>query len=257
MGGQRDRGASLWEVHRSKPALLASLMFIGATAFFGSSNAGVVTWAEFAPAPLLGVQTTYALGGGSLVDVTLTTDARRAITASNFDSLGSTETGLDYVQLRSLNSGGPGGAPATAQTVLTFSNFRAGIGHIRAFLWVGGVNGRSAPIGLTSSVPGVIQTSAQVGSTFDLSATETFPIAWGAAVGHFTTSASVGTDSRAIVIDIGSVAQVGTITMTVPQHIDDGISFGIGEEADLATPTDRATGGRIKRSPRLSRFGVR
>lgn len=189
-----------------------------------------VSWADFITTqPPVGVPTTVELGGGSTIDVTVATGGTQGLGGNDAGGVGAMETGLDYCRLRELtifNGGGAGSVPTT----LTFINFVPGPGHLRGFLMIGAVAGLSSPITVTSSVAGAVQGWAQVGSTFDLAPTNASPITWNPLAGTFVTNATTGNDSDGIVVDVGPLAAAGAITLSLSQHLNDGIVFSIGEE---------------------------
>jgi hypothetical protein len=212
---------------------------------------GAVTWGDFITSmPVAGVTTTVSLGGGSSVDVLVSTGGTQGISAADFGATGATATGLDYQHLIAFgifNGGGSG----TVTTTILFTNFHAGPGHVSGYLMVAAVNGQSSPITLSSSVPGAVQTWTQCGETFDLNPDNTWPISWAPASGQLTTDAPVGIDSDGIVIRVGSIAQCASVTITLQQYLNDGIIFSIGEEVGFATsvperPQRLLTWGRIK-----------
>lgn len=210
-------------------------------------QAATTTWGDFVSStPVVGVPTTVSLGGGSTVDVTLSTGGTQGISASGQGSLGSTETGLGYTDLNILAIFN-GGGTSTVPTVIQFSNFQPSANHVRGFLAVGAVHANSSPITVTSSVAGAVQTWTQTGSAFDFGPSNAFPIAWNAASGTFTTAATIGNDSKVIVIDVGSLSQYGTITLSLNQHLSDGVIFAFGEQVAAAVPAT---------SPLAQLFGV-
>ncbi|MFN8176855.1 MAG: hypothetical protein U0167_02960 [bacterium] len=213
-----------------------------------AASSGPVTWGAFTTTPLhAGTATTVSLGGGSTVDVLVNTGGTQGIGAADIGTTGAVATGLDYQHLIVFgiyNGGGAGSVPTT----ITFSNFHVGSGHVAGYVMVGAANGASSPITVTSSVP--VQTWTQAGDTFDLDPNNTSPIFWNPLSGVFTTSAPVGNDSDGIVVRMGSLAQYGTVTISLQQPLDDGVDFSIGEEVASTTgapgPPSGVSWGRIK-----------
>lgn len=205
-------------------------------ALCGGAQAGEVTWGNAYPTTV-GVATSISLGGGSTVDLTVTTGGAQGLTNDDLALAGAVETGLDYTHLTTLAifNGGGSGSVATA---LLFSNFNPGPGHVRGFVMVGAVDELTSVITSTSSVPGAVQTWSQVGTSFAVGVGNEDPIAWTPATGLITHGSGVeGIDSGGIVIDVGSIAQYGTITLTLDQHLSDGILFAFGEEAAPPVPS--------------------
>jgi hypothetical protein len=163
------------------------------------------------------------------VRVTVSTGGTQGITTDNLGTLGSAETGLDYDHLRHLaifNGGGTG----SVATTLTFTNIQVGSSHLRGLLMVGAINATSSPVTVTSSVAGRVQTWTVVGTPFDLSPFNSFAVAWNPASGHITTEAASGNDSRCIVLDLGDLTTDGDVTISLSQHLNDGIVYAFGEE---------------------------
>jgi hypothetical protein len=211
--------------------LATPLLFVSA----GGARAGVVTWGSGFPAST-GTPTTVSLGGGSTVQLAVTTGGTRGINAVDLGTSGTAETGLDYTNLRTVAIFNGGGSSSVV-TTLTFTNFVPGPRHMRGFIMVGAVDELSTPITVTSSVIGAVQTWTQVGSSFDMSATEADPITWNAGSGQLSTSTVDNSiDSDGIVLDIGSIEQYGTITLSLSQHLQDGIYYSIGEEMAPEVP---------------------
>lgn len=199
------------------------------------ARAGVVTWGSGFPAST-GTPTTVSLGGGSTVQLAVSTGGTQGLNHVDLGPLGAAETGLDYTNLRTLAIFNGGGSSSVV-TTLTFTNFVPGSRHVRGFIMVGAVDELSTPITLTSSVGGAVQTWTPVGSSFDISATDADPISWNAGSGQLSTSTiDNGIDSDGIVLNIGSIEQYGTITLTLSQHLQDGIHYSIGEEVAPEVP---------------------
>lgn len=205
-------------------------------------QAAPVTWADFTSPPPVGVPTTIALGGGSTVDITVTTGGAQGLSGVVSGNTGLSETGLAYSNLSCLAIFNGGGS-TTVPTTLEFSNFVPGALHIRGFLMVGAVNAASSPITVTSSVAGRVASWSVVGVPFTIGS-DSSPITWNASTGEFTTSAPVGNDSKGIVVDIGHIGLNGTITVSLSQHLNDGILFASGEEADSPLDVPSAILGR-------------
>jgi len=200
------------------------------------ARAGVVTWGTGWPT-VSGTPATLSLGGGSTVDVTVTTGGAQGLSEGSVGPLGAVETGLDYSQFNYLgifNGGGDG----NVTTTLTFTNFVPGPHHVRGLLMIGQLDERSVPVTLTSSVGGAVQTWSQVGNTFPMGAGNSDPTTWNAASGQISTPLDDdGNDSSGIVLDIGSLSQYGTITVTLSQALPDGVSYAIGvETAPVVVP---------------------
>ncbi|MFN0149634.1 MAG: hypothetical protein ACKVU1_02855 [bacterium] len=175
-----------------------------------------------------------SLGGGSTVDVTVNTGGTQGISFADYNAIGAMESGLDYSDLTAFgifNGGGPG----AVTTTIVYSNFQVAPAHASGYLFVGAVNGASSPITVTSSVPGAVETWTQVGSTFDLDASNSMPIGWNAPSGTFTTDAPVGIDSDGIIVEVGVLSQYSSITISLQQFLNDGIVFSIGEEINTST----------------------
>jgi len=197
---------------------------------FSTPARALVTWGDFVEStPPPGAPTTVSLGGGSTVQVTVTTGGTQGITGSTWGTLGALETGLGYTALNMLGIFN-GGGQASVHTVVQFSNFQPGAHHVRGFIGIGALNGFSSPVTVTSSLAGAVQTWTQVGSAFDFGPANSFPITWNAPSGTFTTTAAITNDSKVIVLDVGSLAQYSTITLSLEQWLDDGVVFVIGEE---------------------------
>jgi len=215
-----------------RPNLTALLLLLGLV-FCSDAVAADVTWGSAYPLTV-GVPTSVSLGGGSTVDLTVTTGGTQGLGFGGLGSAGSSETGLGYTSLTTLvifNGGGGG----SVTTTLLFSNFTPGPSHARGFVMVGAVDELTSAITLTSSVPGAVQTWSQVGTSFAVSPGNEDPIAWTPATGQITHGVGTeGIDSGGIVIDVGSIAQYGTITLTLDQALGDGIHYAFGEE--VATP---------------------
>ncbi len=193
------------------------------------AQGGEVHWAHFPGNVTAGPVFTLPLSIGSSVDVQVSTGGTHGLTAVSNEAMGAAATGLAYDSLHVLaifNGGGPG----SVTTTITFSNFQLAPDHRRGFFLVGAVNGMSSPVTMTATVPGRVQTWTTVGETFDYGPTNSFAITWDAPTGTFQTSAPVGIDSRCIVLDVGSLASNGTITVTTQQALVDGIVFALGEE---------------------------
>ncbi len=221
--------------------LAASVAFASSMLVPSAAHAGPVTWGTGYPSSV-GVATTVSLGGGSTVDLTVTTGGTQGLTPQDLGPVGATETGLDYSQLRTLAIFN-GGGTSSVTTTLTFTNFNPRPQHLRGFIMVGAVDELSTPITVTSSVGGAVQGWTQVGSDFDISPGNSDPIAWNAASGQFTTATvDNGIDSGGIVVDVGSIAQYGTITLTLNQHLQDGIQYSFGEESSPLAPMSSAWG---------------
>jgi hypothetical protein len=180
------------------------------------------------------VPTTVSLGGGSSVDVTVTTGGTRGISSVDYDTTGAAATGLDYTDLTVFGIFNGGGSGSVATTIV-FSNFQVGPAHVAGHLFVGAVNGSSSPLAVTSSVPGAVQTWSQIGSSFDLDPSNAWEISWNPQPGTFTTDAPIGIDSDGIVIGVGALNQYGSISITLQQFLNDGIVFSIGEESSSST----------------------
>jgi hypothetical protein len=200
-----------------------------------ASAAGSVRWGDFAASvPHAGSTTTVSLGDGSTVDITITTGGTQLVRAHNLGDPGIAETGLAYDSLTvfSIFNGGGG---TTVPTTIVYSNFHLGASHVRGYLFLGGVSGRSSPITVTSSLPGAVATWPDIGQTFDLSPSETSQISWDPSAGQFTTAAPVGNDSRGIVVSPGDLRQYTSITISLAQHLDDTVLFSIGQETQAST----------------------
>lgn len=216
--------------------LLATLTIVSLTSLSSAVQAATTTWGDFlSSTPVASVPTTVSLGGGSTVDVTVTTGGTQGITAANQGSLGSSETGLGYTSFITFLIFNGGGS-TNVSTVIQFSNFQPGAKHLRGFLAVGAVNGASSPITATSSVAGAVQTWTQTGNAFDLGPSNSFPITWNSSNGTFTTTAPMTNDSQVIVVDVGSLNQYGTITLSLSQYLNDGITFSFGEQTAPGVP---------------------
>jgi hypothetical protein len=205
-----------------------------------SMASGPVTWGDFgASLPSVGVPTTVSLGGGSTVDVTVTTGGTQGISAADYEDVGVAATGLSYTNLNVLgifNGGGSG----TVTTTIVYSNFQAGSAHVQGYLFVGAVNGSSSPITATSTPPGASESWPLIGSTFDLNESNAWPISWDPQSGTFATDAQIGIDSDGIVVGVGALSQYSSITISLQQQLNDGIVFSIGEEADPSTGVEIA-----------------
>jgi hypothetical protein len=127
---------------------------------------------------------------------------------------------------------------------------------VRGFIGVGAVNGFSSPVTVTSSLAGAVQTWTQVGSAFDFGLANSFPIAWNAPSGTFTTTAPIANDSKVIVLDVGSLAQYATITVSLDQWLDDGVLFLVGEESSEVEVPALGTSGWIAAALLLAVSGV-
>jgi len=218
-----------------RPRAIALLGLLG-FAICGDALAADITWGSAYPMTV-GVATSVSLGGGSTVDLTVTTGGTQGLSNDDLESAGSVETGLGYTNLTTLAifNGGGGGS---VTTTLLFSNFNPGPGHVRGFVMVGAVDELTSAITLTSSVPGAVQTWPQVGTSFAVGVGNEDPIAWTPATGQITHGEGTeGIDSGGIVIDVGSIAQYGTITLTLGQHLGDGIQYAFGEEVAAPVPS--------------------
>lgn len=209
-----------------RPAL--TLLMIAGSARLAAS--GTVHWARFVTGEIpVGSSFTVPLSSGSSVDVTIQTGGTQGVSGTDADTLGVSATGLDYPDLLVLGIFNGGGF-SSVTTTITFSNIQVGGAHQRGFLLVGAVNGASSPITVSSSVPGRVATWSVVGQPFAFGPLNDFPITWNPASGQLVTTAPVGIDSRAIVLDLGDLDTDGTITIALQQHLNDGILFGLGEE---------------------------
>jgi hypothetical protein len=189
------------------------------------------TWGNF-PQSLFPMNTPVhvATAGGTTFDVTVSTGGTQGVYGDNgVDTLGVAETGLAYDSLYAFSIFNGGGF-ATVPTTITYSNIQPGPAHHRGLLLVGDVNGASSPITVGSSVAGRVATWSVAGTPFADGPSNSYAIAWNAASGQFTTSALSGNDSRCIVIDVGPLGSDGTITLSLNQHLNDGIVYSLGEE---------------------------
>jgi hypothetical protein len=198
------------------------------------ARADGVTWATGWPSTS-GATVTLSLGGGTTVDVTVTTGGIQGLDEGNIGALGAPETGLDYSAFNYLaiyNGGGAG----NVTTTLTFENFQPSPGHVRGFLMIGTLHEASVPV-TASSVGSAVQGWSQVGSTFPISAGNSDLATWNAASGEFSTDFDTdGNDSSGIVVDVGSLSQYGTITLTHSQLLNDGVIYSMGEETAPEIP---------------------
>ncbi len=187
-------------------------------------------WAHFAVGPFpVNSPTTVPMGPGSTVRVRVQTGGSLGVNGADLDTIGTAETGLQYDQLDCLaifNGGGTG----SVQTTLTFTDIQVGAAHQRGLLMVGAINALSSPVTLSSTVAGRVQTWTVVGTPFDYTPFNSFPVSWNAGSGVITTTAASGNDSRCIVLDLGPLTSDGDITITLSQHLNDGIVFALGEE---------------------------
>ncbi len=187
-------------------------------------------WAQFAVGPFpVNSPTTVSMAPGSTVRVNVTTGGSQGVNGTDLDTIGIAGTGLDYDQLNCLGIFNGGGTTAV-QTTLRFTNIQVGAAHQRGLLMVGAINIISSPVTLSSSIAGRVQTWTVVGSPFDAGPTNSFPVAWNAGAGVITTAAASGNDSRCIVLDLGPLTSNGDITISLSQHLADGIVFAIGEQ---------------------------
>ncbi len=217
--------------------LTASLLGLFAFALCGAAHASGVTWASAYPTTV-GVPTTISLGGGSTVDLTVTTGGAQGLSDEDLGTAGSAETGLDYGNLTALLVFNAGSSGSFVGTTLHFSNFVPGPAHARGFIMVGAVDELSSNVTLTSSTAGAVQTWTQVGTSFTISPGNEDPIDWVPATGTITQGTGVeGIDTGGLVIDVGSIAQYGTITLTLNQDLADGIVYAFGEETATPLPT--------------------
>lgn len=220
-------------MNRLRTFIFASIVLVQPLAWPSVNAATLTTWADFSSFPPNGIPTTYALGGGSSVDITVTTGGNHGLNGADLGVTGAAETGLDYSHLRTLAIfNGPGNS--TVVTSFTFSSFIPGPDHVRGLLFVGAINGQSSPITLTSSVAGAVQTWPLAGAPFTINADNDYEVTWNPISGTIITTAPIGIDSKGICIDIGAIDQYGTITITLNQHLNDGILYGVGEEVDTA-----------------------
>ena len=202
------------------------VVVVGRDAVAADPNA---VWLEFpAGAFPVGVTTTVHDTAGTLVDVTVQTGGSQGVTAVDLDTLGVAETGLAYADFPGLGIYNGGGFSAVP-TSLTFSNIRVAPGHQRGLLMVGAVSGLSSPITVSSSIAGRVATWSVVGQTFEISADNSFPITWDPSTGELETTASGGIDSGGIVLDLGDLRSDGTVTVSLNQHLSDGILYSFGE----------------------------
>ena len=101
-------------MHRIRVVALALVALTAVAALSGAASAGVTTWANFASVlPPPGIPTTYSLGGGSTVDLTLTVDNDCLVFASDLGTIGAAETGLGYDHLIDLGTVYPSGTRAS------------------------------------------------------------------------------------------------------------------------------------------------
>lgn len=216
--------------HNARLLLFVTVFLVAALRPAVSAADPTTTWTQFPLGPFpLGTPTTLAMGAGSSVDVTVTTGGTHGVNASDADTLGIANTGLQYSHLRYLaifNGGGSGSVP----TRLTFTNIHVGASHQRGLLMVGAINGLSSPVTVSSSIAGRVQTWTIVGRPFDFGASNSFPVSWDASSGTINTSASIGIDSRCIVLDLGHLTSDGDIVIQLSQHLNDGIIYSFGEE---------------------------
>lgn len=231
----------------SGSAIASSLLYLVLNASLAAAAPGTL-WLDFTAASLqAGTAMSLSTSAGTLVDVTVQTGGTQGLYSFNRDTLGALATGLDYDSLYCLaifNGGGTGSVPTT----ITFSNIRACPGHERGVFLVGAVAGTSSPVTISSSIAGRVPNWTQVGNSFPFSPAESFVIDWVAASGQFHTNALAGNDSRGIVIDLGDLRADGVITVSLAQHLNDGIYFALGEK--LLAPLPVSPSG-AETAPRL------
>jgi len=187
-------------------------------------------WAQFAVGPFpVNSPTTVSMAPGSTVRVNVTTGGSQGVNGADLDTIGIAATGLAYDQLDCLAIFNGGGTIAV-QTTLRFTDIQVGAAHQRGLLMVGAINALSSPVTLSSTIAGRVQTWTVVGSPFDYTPSNSFPVSWNAGSGVITTAAASGNDSRCIVLDLGPLTSNGDITISVNQHLNDGIVFALGEE---------------------------
>jgi hypothetical protein len=187
-----------------------------------------MSWNELNLIPL-SVNTTIngvSLGGGSTCSMRFNGNLLSYPTGFRYySSTGSAESGIEYSNIYTCRIGYLGGAGSTV-----YNNFSVSPNHIRGLLFIAEPNGASSPLTVTTAPnPLAFQSWTQVGSTFTF-AGATSPINWNPIPGTFTTTAPVGNDARGIIVDLGSLTQYTSITISLNAGIQDGIDWALGEE---------------------------
>jgi hypothetical protein len=224
-------------------SLLSASAIAVALSLPGTAFSQSASWGDFvASTPTLGQATVVPLGGGSTTAVSILAASSSLITTYSRGNIGAAETGLNYANLYTFGLIPRGGNDGNATTTIEFSGFNIASKHLRGFLQVSAVNGNSSPISVHATmVSGTAPSWSVVGTPFAYNGSNSSAISWNQGTpgnGTLTTSASIGNDSKAIVLDLGSLTQYSSITVSLNQSRADGIEFSLGEE----TSGDAITG---------------
>jgi hypothetical protein len=200
------------------------------------------TLVPLTPLPV-GTPIAIATAGGTHMKLTVQTGGTQGVDGGRTDTMGVAETGLAYDSLSFIGIFNGGGF-STVPTSLAFTNIQPCLEHRRGFLMLGAINGLSSPVTVTSSVPGRVATWTVVGHPFDWGPGNSTEVSWDATTGSIMTNAPVGIDSRCIVLDLGNLSTDGDVTISLNQHLNDGILCAFGEEIDetLAVPLSGSPG---------------